>query len=97
MSEIRPGTAATVTEDVADKDKSLPVLPAGTRVIVSTTFVDCASVIVQPTVTARPHAGRRQAGLATTGGTIRTVPLSKLEPIANGWQLFEPGDPSRSV
>ena len=96
-STITPGTAATITADVADADKSLPILKAGTHVIVSTTFVDRATVIVQPTVTARPHAGGRQAGLVTTKGTMRTVPLNKLEPIANGWQLFEPGDPDRSV
>lgn len=96
-NEIRPGTAATVTADVTDKDKSLPILRAGTHVIVSMTFANHASVIVQPTIRARPNAGGRQAGLEITGGKMRTVPLDKLEPIANGWQLFEPGDPDRSV
>lgn len=94
---IAPGTAAMVTADVTDTDKSLPILRAGTHVIVSYLTMDRATVIVQPTVLARPTEGNAIAGLVITGGKMRTVPLDKLSPIANGWQLFEPGDPIRSM
>jgi hypothetical protein len=88
---ITPGSAATVTADVTDTDKSLPILRAGTRVIISYITIDRATVIVQPIVTARPiKGGDTRAGLTTTGGTMRTVPLSQLTPIMDGWQFFEP-------
>ena len=87
---ITPGTAATITADVADADKSLPVLKAGTRVIVSYITIERATVIVQPVITAKPYKGQKRAGLTTTGGKMRTVPLNKLTPIPDGWQFFEP-------
>ena len=87
---ITPGIAATITADVMDADKSLPVLKAGTRVIVSYITIERATVIVQPVVTARPYKGKARAGLTMSGGKMRTVPLNKLAPIADGWQFFEP-------
>jgi hypothetical protein len=88
MNTIRPLTAVAITADVTDK--ALPTLPAGTRAIVSYIFADRAAVIVQPTLTTRPGKGQRRAGLGTTGGKLRIVPLDVLETIVDGWQFFEP-------
>lgn len=74
---ITPGTAATITA-------------TGERVIVSYITVELATVIVQPQVIARPYKGATRAGLTTTGGKMRTVQISELTAIADGWQLFEP-------
>ena len=89
-STLTPGTAATITADVKDTDKSLPILTKGTRIIVSYITLERAVVIVQPVVTARPYKGKARAGLTTTGGKLRTVPLAALKPIPDGWQFFEP-------
>lgn len=86
---IAPGIAVTLTADVADADKTMLVLAAGTRAIVSYITGQRATVIVQPVVTARPIKDKRRAGLTMMGGRIRTVPLDKLVPIPDGWQLFE--------
>ncbi len=90
MQAITPGSAVTLTEDVTDTDKALPILKAGTRAIVSYLVGPRATVIVQPIITARPDKGMKRSGLTMTGGKIRTVPLSALAPIPDGWQFFEP-------
>jgi len=93
---VRPGTAATLMADVRDAaDKTLPILKAGTHVIVSyitmgTDHRQRAIVIVQPIVTAKPYKGNARAGLTTTGGKLRTVLLDQLTLIPDGWQFFEP-------
>lgn len=92
---IIPGTAATLMADVLDADKTLPILKAGTRVIVSYIMMgrdnrQRATVIVQPIVTAKPYKGNARAGLTTAGGKLRTVPLDQLAPIQDGWQFFDP-------
>ena len=87
---ITPGSAVALTEDIRDADKAMPVLAAGTRAIVSYITGTRATVIVQPVVTAKPYKGGRRAGLTTTGGKMRTIPLDKLAPISDGWQFFEP-------
>jgi len=93
---VRPGTAATLMADVRDAaDKTLPILKAGTHVIVSYITMGAdhrqrATVIVQPIVTAKPYKGNARAGLTMTGGKLRTVLLDQLTPIPDGWQFFEP-------
>lgn len=77
MNALAPGTAAMITA-------------TGERVIVSYITCQRATVIVSPTVTARPEKGKRVAGMVTTGGKLRVVALDQLTAIADGWQLFEP-------